>query len=170
MSSTSRTVRLETSAGSITLSLDLEKAPDTCANFLRYVEEGFYNGTVFHRVIKDFMIQGGGMTADLREKKNHDPIRNEAHNGLRNLRGTLAMARTNDIHSATSQFFINHKDNAFLDHQSPAPSQYGYAVFAKVTDGMDVVDEIATVATGNKGFHQDVPLEPVVILGATVVE
>jgi peptidyl-prolyl cis-trans isomerase B (cyclophilin B) len=164
------TIRLETSAGSITLRLDHEKAPATSANFLRYVEEGFYNGTVFHRVIKDFMIQGGGMTADLKEKKNHAPIANEAHNGLANKRGTLAMARTSDIHSATSQFFINHKDNAFLDHQSPAPSQYGYAVFAQVTEGMEVVDEIAGVATGNKGFHQDVPLEPVVILSATVVD
>lgn len=170
MSTPKSTIRLTTSAGEITLKLDHEKAPVTSANFLRYVEEGFYDGTVFHRVIRDFMIQGGGMTADLREKKNHEPIQNEAHNGLANKRGSLAMARTSDIHSATSQFFINHKDNAFLDHQSPAPSQYGYAVFAQVTEGMEVVDEIAAVATGNKGFHQDVPLEPVVILSAKVLD
>ena len=118
MSATTRTVRLETSAGDITIQLDLEKAPATSANFLRYVEEGFYKDTVFHRVIRDFMIQGGGMTADMKEKKNHEPIANEAANGLKNQRGTLAMARTSDIHSATSQFFINHRDNDFLDHKS----------------------------------------------------
>lgn len=157
------TVVITTSHGDITIELDAEKAPVTIENFLRYVDEGFFDGTIFHRVIPGFMIQCGGLTGDMREKKGHTPIKNEADNGLRNLRGTLAMARTANIHSATSQFFINLKDNAFLDHGG---RDFGYAVFGKVTAGMDVVDAIAGVQTGNKGMHQDVPVEPVLILKA----
>ncbi len=134
------------------------------ANFLAYVDAGFYDGTIFHRVIPDFMIQGGGFTADLEKKATRDPIPNEADNGLKNERGTLAMARTNDPNSATAQFFINHKDNAFLDHSGKNPRGWGYAVFGRVTDGMSVVDAIATTPTGAKGmFPKDVPLETIVI-------
>lgn len=156
-------VVITTSHGDITIELDAEKAPVTIENFLRYVDEGFFDGTLFHRVIPGFMIQCGGLTEDMHEKKGHAPIKNEADNGLRNLRGTLAMARTANIHSATSQFFINLKDNAFLDHGG---RDFGYAVFGKVTAGMDVVNAIAGVQTGNKGMHQDVPVEPVLILKA----
>jgi cyclophilin family peptidyl-prolyl cis-trans isomerase len=154
-------VVLETSAGNISIELDAQKAPKTTENFLKYVDEGFYNGTIFHRVIPDFMIQGGGMTADMGEKKTHGPIRNESHNGLTNTRGTIAMARTGDPHSATAQFFINHKDNASLDRGD------GYAVFGKVIDGMDVVDKIAAMRTTSKKGHADVPVEPVTIKTAS---
>lgn len=163
-------VKLETSMGDIVLELDAEKAPKTTENFLRYVREGHYDGTIFHRVINGFMIQGGGMDKDMREKSTHEPIQNEADNGLTNDAYTVAMARTNDPHSATAQFFINVKDNAFLNHRSKTPQGWGYAVFGKVVEGKDVVDAIKTVATGNRGFHQDVPLSPVVINKATVVE
>ena len=159
-------IRLSTNKGDIVIELNEDKAPLTVANFRQYVEEGFFEGTVFHRVIKDFMIQGGGFAADMQRKPTHDPIQNEAANGLSNDRGTIAMARTNDPHSATSQFFINHADNAFLNH---VPQQNdGYAVFGKVVEGMDVVDEIAQVATTTQGGMQDVPAEPVTILSASV--
>lgn len=160
-------VLLETSAGNITLELDQEKAPLTVANFLQYVEEGFYDGTVFHRVIDNFMIQGGGMTADLKPKKTHGQIQNEADNGLMNVPGSVAMARTSDVHSATAQFFINVNHNKFLDHQNKSPQGYGYAVFGQVVDGMDVVDSIRKVKTGSKGMHQDVPVEPITITRAS---
>ena len=159
-------VVLETGMGNITLELYPAKAPLTVKNFLTYVDEKFYDGTIFHRVIRGFMIQGGGMTADMGEKPTHAPIRNEADNGLRNDRGAIAMARTQVPDSATAQFFINAKDNAFLNHRSKTIEGYGYCVFGKVIKGMDVVDAIEAVATGNKGYHQDVPLKPVVILKA----
>ncbi|MGB5245119.1 MAG: peptidylprolyl isomerase [Woeseia sp.] len=149
-----------TSHGDIVIELFEETAPISCANFRRYVEEGFYDDTVFHRVIPNFMIQGGGMAADLARKDTHVAIKNEANNGEKNLRGTLAMARTNTVDSATSQFFINLKDNDFLNHSK---RDFGYAVFGKVTGGMDVVDAIAAVKTGSQGGHQDVPVEPVTI-------
>lgn len=160
-------VVMTTNHGAITIELDAEKAPITVENFLRYVDEGFFKGTIFHRVIPGFMIQGGGMTEDMTPKRGHPPIKNEADNGLKNLRGTLAMARTADINSATSQFFINLKDNAFLDHGG---RDFGYAVFGKVVEGMDVVDAIAGVKTGNKSMHQDVPVEPVLITDAVRAE
>ncbi len=160
-------LRLETSKGDIVIELNEEEAPITVANFRRYAEEGFYDGTIFHRVIKGFMIQGGGFTSDLQLKSTHDPIANEAANGLSNERGTIAMARTPDPHSATSQFFINHADNAFLDYDPP---QYGYAVFGRVVEGMDVVDEIADVSTGARAWMEDVPVEPVFILSASIDE
>jgi peptidyl-prolyl cis-trans isomerase A (cyclophilin A) len=153
-------VVFETSLGDITIELDAEKAPVTVKNFLSYVDSGYYDGTIFHRVIPNFMVQGGGFTADMKQKQTQAPIQNEAKNGLKNVRGSLSMARTSDINSATSQFFINVNDNAFLDHGS---RDYGYAVFAKVVDGMDVVDKIVSVPTTSKGGHQDVPKEPVVI-------
>jgi cyclophilin family peptidyl-prolyl cis-trans isomerase len=156
-------VRMETSMGEITLELDADKAPITVANFLSYVEDGFFDGTVFHRVIDNFMIQGGGMNADLKPKKNKAPIKNEADNGLKNVRGTIAMARTQVVDSATSQFFINVSDNDFLNHQGKTPSGYGYAVFGRVIGGMETVDAIRKVATGNQGMHQDVPRDPVTI-------
>ena len=133
------------------------------ANFLEYVADGFYDGTIFHRVIGNFMIQGGGMTADMKDKKNKKPIKNEADNGLSNLRGSIAMARTQVVDSATSQFFINVVDNLFLDHQAKTPTGYGYAVFGKVIKGLETVDEIRKVKTGSKGYHQDVPVAPVTI-------
>lgn len=163
-------IKMETSKGTMTIELDAEKAPLSAANFVSYVEDGFYDGLIFHRVIPGFMVQGGGMKPDMSEKPNKAPIKNEANNGLKNLRGTLAMARTNDPHSATSQFFINLKDNGFLDYTSESPSGWGYAVFGKVTDGLDVIDEIEKVKTGNHGHHGDVPLEPVTIIKATVVK
>lgn len=162
-------VLLKTSKGDIVISLDEEKAPLSSANFIAYVEAGFFDGTIFHRVIPNFMIQGGGMTADLEQKPNLPPIKNEAHNGLKNLRGALAMARTQVVDSATSQFFINLVDNPFLDHQDPSPQGYGYAVFGTVTEGMDTVDAIAAVATANSGMHQNVPVEPILIEKATVL-
>jgi peptidyl-prolyl cis-trans isomerase B (cyclophilin B) len=156
-------VVLETSMGDITLELYPDKAPATVKNFLSYVDEKFYDGLVFHRVIRGFMIQGGGMDAQMKEKATHAPILNEADNGLKNDRGTIAMARTPDPNSATAQFFINAKDNTFLNFRSKTMDGYGYCVFGKVIKGMDVVDAIEAVATGNKGFHQDVPVKPVLI-------
>ena len=157
-------VLIETTMGNITIELDMQNAPNTSKNFLAYVDDGYFVDTTFHRVIPNFMIQGGGITADMRDKPSkRAPIENEANNGLKNDRGTLAMARTGDPHSATSQFFINHKDNAFLNFTSESMQGWGYAVFGKVVDGMDVVDEIAQVKTGNKGGHQDVPLETITI-------
>ena len=154
---------LSTGFGEVTIELYDAEAPISVQNFLQYVEDGFFDGTIFHRVIPDFVLQGGGFTADMKQKKTRPPIKNEAENGLKNKRGTLSMARTQEIDSATSQFFINLKDNDFLDHGT---RDFGYAVFAKVTDGMEIIDRIAQVATGNHGMHQDVPLEPVVILSA----
>jgi peptidyl-prolyl cis-trans isomerase B (cyclophilin B) len=170
MSSANPIVRLETSMGDITLELNAEKAPTTVANFLAYATEGHYEGTIFHRVIDGFMIQGGGMSADMREKKGKSPIRNEAFNGLKNQRGTIAMARTQVVDSATAQFFINVADNDFLNHQNKTVSGYGYAVFGKVTEGMETVDAIRKVPTGTTGGHQDVPKTPVTINKVTVVE
>ena len=163
-------VLLKTNKGDITLTLDAAKAPKTVANFLQYVNSGHYDGTIFHRVIDNFMIQGGGLTAGLKEKTSGAQIENEANNGLKNERGTVAMARTSDPHSATAQFFINVNDNDFLNHTSPSAQGWGYAVFGKVTDGLDVVDAIRKVKTGNAGFHQDVPAEDVVIEKASVLE
>jgi peptidyl-prolyl cis-trans isomerase B (cyclophilin B) len=158
------TVVLETSEGEITLELNPAEAPKTVENFLSYVDSGHYDGTIFHRVIRNFMIQGGGMDARMNERDTGDPIQNEADNGLKNERGAIAMARTSDPHSATAQFFINAVDtNSFLDHTSKTSSGWGYCVFGRVTDGFDVVDKIRNVATGRRGMHQDVPLEPVVI-------
>ncbi|MFO1371009.1 MAG: peptidylprolyl isomerase [Candidatus Competibacteraceae bacterium] len=165
-------VRLETSLGDITVELADDKAPKTVENFLTYAREGFYNGTIFHRVIDGFMIQGGGFSADFQEKPTHAPIANEANNGLKNLRGTIAMARTSDPQSATAQFFINVKDNPPLDHQAPTSQGWGYAVFGKVTGGMEVVDKIRQVPTGNGGPNnrfQNVPVTPVVIKSVTVL-
>lgn len=163
-------VLIETSKGNITLELDAENAPQTVANFVGYVNDGFYDGTVFHRVIPNFMVQGGGMNPDMSEKSTKSPIQNEANNGLKNDRGTVAMARTNAPHSASSQFFINVADNGFLNFKAETLQGWGYAVFGKVTDGMDVVDEIVAVKTGNHGGHQDVPAEPVLMNKVTVVE
>ncbi len=161
---------MKTSRGDVTIELFPNEAPVTVRNFLAYADAAFYDGTIFHRVIDGFMIQGGGMTAAMKEKPASSPIRNEADNGLKNARSTLAMARRPDIHSAGSQFFINLVDNPFLDHQSPAPDKFGYAVFGKVVAGMEVVDAIAKVATGTNGMHQDVPREPVAILSMTRLE
>lgn len=163
-------VRMETDKGVIMLELDGEKAPATVANFLRYVKEGFYDGTIFHRVISNFMIQGGGFTSDMAQKDTHPPIKNEANNGLSNDVGTIAMARTDDPHSATSQFFINVKDNHFLNFRSQSPQGWGYAVFGKVTQGMDVVNAIKDVATTSKGAYQDVPAETVMIIKVAIAE
>ena len=163
-------VLLKTNKGDITLTLDSAKAPKTVANFLEYVKKGHYDSTIFHRVIDNFMIQGGGMTAGLKEKSSGAQIENEADNGLKNERGTVAMARTSDPHSATAQFFINVGDNDFLNHSAKNVQGWGYAVFGKVTDGIDVVDAIRKVKTGNSGFHQDVPTEDVVIEKASVLE
>jgi len=162
-------VELKTSMGTIVLELYPDKAPKTVANFLQYVKDGHYDGTQFHRVIDGFMIQGGGFTADFKEKPTRAPIQNEAANGLKNDYGTIAMARRPDPHSASAQFFINVKDNDFLNYRDPSPRGHGYAVFGKVVSGMDVVDKIAKVATGNAGPHQNVPRQPVVIESARVV-
>jgi peptidyl-prolyl cis-trans isomerase B (cyclophilin B) len=162
-------IKLTTNHGVITLELDSEKAPKSAANFLAYVESGHYDGTIFHRVINGFMIQGGGMSVGMKEKDTLEPVENEAANGLKNERGTVAMARTNDPHSATAQFFINVADNDFLNHKSPSGQGWGYCVFGKVVEGMDVVDKIKNVKTGNKGFHQDVPAEDVIIEKAEVI-
>ena len=161
-------VNMETSAGTITLELDGDKAPATVENFVTYATAGHYDGTVFHRVMADFMIQGGGFDTDMKQKDVNDPVKNEADNGLKNDDGTIAMARTNDPHSATSQFFINVKDNGFLNHTSPTPRGWGYTVFGKVTDGMDVVEAIEGVKTGDKMGHQNVPVEDVVIIKVTI--
>lgn len=168
--STNPQVLLQTNKGDITLELDAEKAPKTVENFLNYVNAGFYDGTIFHRVINNFMVQGGGFEAGMAQKNTNDPIENEANNGLKNDRYTVAMARTNDPHSATAQFFINIADNDFLNHTNPTPNGWGYAVFGKVVEGTDVVDTIKGVKTGNKGFHQDVPVEDVIIETASVVK
>ena len=162
-------VQLETSMGDITIELNEEKAPKTVENFLNYVNSGHYEGTIFHRVIDGFMIQGGGMDAQMNEKKTNAPIENEADNGLKNDKGTIAMARTQDPHSATSQFFINVKDNDFLNHLGKNMQGWGYTVFGKVTDGMDVIEKMRSVATGRFGMHADVPNEPITINSAKVV-
>ena len=156
-------VRFETSLGGFTLELDADKAPETVANFLQYVDDGFFDGLIFHRVIPGFMVQGGGLDASMDQKSGRAPIKNEAKNGLRNDRGTIAMARTNNINSATSQFFINLVDNEFLNH---SPGNYGYAVFGKVIDGMGTIDRVAKARTGNRRGHQDVPVEDIVIQSA----
>lgn len=158
-------VTIKTNKGDIKVELRQDKAPTTVKNFLDYVDQDFYDGTIFHRVIEGFMIQGGGFTKEMQQKKTKDEIKNEADNGLRNKRGAIAMARTNVVDSATSQFFINVVDNPFLDYQGP--SQYGYCVFGEVVSGMDVVDQIRKVKTSSNGMHQDVPMEPVVILDVT---
>ena len=163
-------VRIETSMGHIVLELDAVNAPITVANFIDYANEGFYEGTIFHRVIDGFMIQGGGLTADMGDKINRKaPIKNEAANGLKNTLGTIAMARTQVVDSATSQFFINVDDNDFLNHTAPTPQGFGYAVFGKVTEGMDTVDAIRQVRTGNRGMHQDVPVDAIIINKVTVL-
>jgi peptidyl-prolyl cis-trans isomerase B (cyclophilin B) len=162
-------VILHTSQGDITLELDATNAPATVANFLQYVREGHYDNTIFHRVIDNFMIQGGGMEPGMKEKRTRAPVANEAGNGLKNKRYTVAMARTSDPHSATAQFFINVADNDFLDYKGPSPQGWGYCVFGKVTGGQDIVDRIKGVATGTSGFHQDVPREDVVIRKAEEV-
>ncbi|MGW3075579.1 MULTISPECIES: peptidylprolyl isomerase [unclassified Kitasatospora] len=163
-------VKLSTNHGDIVLRLDAEKAPATVENFLQYVRDGFYDGTVFHRVINNFMIQGGGMQPGLKQKKTRDPIQNEADNGLKNVRYSVAMARTGDPHSATAQFFINVADNDFLNHSGKNVQGWGYAVFGEVVEGQDVVDSIKAVPTGSKDGHQDVPKEDVVLVKAEVVE
>ncbi|MDR2209447.1 MAG: peptidyl-prolyl cis-trans isomerase [Azoarcus sp.] len=163
------TVKLHTNHGVITLELDAEKAPTTVENFLDYVTSGHYDNTVFHRVIDNFMIQGGGFEPGMKEKQTRSSIKNEADNGLKNARGTIAMARTSDPHSATAQFFINVVDNTFLDFRSPDSQGWGYCVFGHVSDGLDVVDKIRQAATGNKGFHQDVPKEDIVIERAEII-
>ncbi|MFH1913897.1 MAG: peptidylprolyl isomerase [Pseudomonadota bacterium] len=163
-------IKMETSMGDIVIELDFDKAPKSAANFQQYAADGFYDGLIFHRVISGFMIQGGGMDENMKEKETRASIENEADNGLKNDCYTLAMARTMDPHSASSQFFINVKDNAFLNHSSKTPQGWGYAVFGKVVEGTDVVDTIKAVSTGRKGFHDDVPVEPVFIVKATVVE
>ena len=162
-------IKLTTNHGVMLLDLNAEKAPKTVANFLAYVAAGHYDGTIFHRVIKDFMIQGGGMEPGMNQKKTSAPIENEAANGLRNRRGSIAMARTGDPHSATAQFFINTVDNGFLDFKSPSGQGWGYCVFGEVVEGMDVVDKIRAVRTGTSGFHQDVPVDDVIIEKAEVV-
>lgn len=162
-------VELKTNRGTIVIELAQEKAPKTVANFLQYVKEGHYNGTIFHRTIDGFMIQAGGFDKDMKEKPTRTRIENEAANGLKNDYGTIAMARTPDPHSASAQFFINAKNNDFLNYRDPSPQGYGYAVFGKVVSGMDVVDKIAKVPTGSAGPHQNVPREPIVIESATIV-
>ena len=162
-------IRLTTNFGNIDIELNFDKAPKTAANFEQYVKDGFYNGTIFHRVIDNFMIQGGGMTADMQEKPTREPIENEAANGLKNDCYTIAMARTMQPHSASSQFFINVKDNDFLNHTAPTPQGWGYCVFGKVVAGTEVVDKIKTVKTGRHGYHDDVPLETVLIEKAEVI-
>jgi peptidyl-prolyl cis-trans isomerase B (cyclophilin B) len=163
-------VELHTNHGVIKLELDAEKAPKSVENFLNYVKAGHYDNTVFHRVIDGFMIQGGGFEPGMKQKPTAEPINNEANNGLKNVNGSVAMARTNDPHSATAQFFINVNDNDFLNHSSPTPQGWGYAVFGKVVEGMDIVEKIKKVKTGSKGFHQDVPADDVVIEKAVIVD
>ncbi len=153
-------IRFETTLGEFTVELFEKEAPVTVANFLKYIEDGFFDGTIFHRIVPGFVIQGGGFTEDMSQKRTHPTIKNEADNGLKNERGTLSMARTNDINSATSQFFVNLKDNDFLDHKR---GNFGYAVFGKVTRGMEVIDQIASVETARRKGHEDVPLEAVIM-------
>ena len=162
-------IKLNTNFGTITLEMNAEAAPKTVENFENYVTSGHYNGTIFHRVIKGFMVQGGGMEPGMNEKSTNASVENEADNGLKNDRGTIAMARTMEPHSASAQFFINLSDNGFLNHSAKTPDGWGYCVFGKVTDGMDVVDKIKDVATGNSGHHQDVPVEDVIIESAEIV-
>ena len=168
--STNPRVKLVTNQGDMVITLDAAKAPKTVENFLTYVKEGFYNGTVFHRVIDGFMIQGGGFEPGMKQKQTHAPIENEANNGLKNNRYTVAMARTSDPHSATAQFFVNVADNDFLNFSSPTPSGWGYTVFGTVTEGTDIIDKMRGVKTGNRGFHQNVPAEDIVIEKAEIVE
>lgn len=163
-------VELHTNHGIIKIELNAEKAPKSVANFLAYAKKGHYDNTVFHRVIDGFMIQGGGFAPDMTQKPTSAPVDNEANNGLKNVRGSVAMARTNDPHSATAQFFINVADNDFLNFTSPTPQGWGYTVFGQVVDGLDVIEKIRKVKTGNKGFHQDVPVEDVVIEKTVVTE
>ncbi|MGL1862916.1 MAG: peptidylprolyl isomerase [Pseudodesulfovibrio sp.] len=163
-------IKMETSMGDITIELDFENAPKSAANFQQYVEDGFYDGLIFHRVIPNFMVQGGGMDENMSEKESRESIENEANNGIKNDNYTLAMARTQDPHSASSQFFINVKDNGFLNFSSETPQGWGYAVFGKIVDGTDVVDQMKAVETGRNGFHDDVPVEPMFITKATVIE
>lgn len=170
MSDTQTKVKLTTTLGEIVIQLNSDKAPVSSANFLTYVNEGFYNGTIFHRIIPGFMAQGGGFDTSFNQKAVHAPIKNEANNGLPNNRGTIAMARTPDPDSATAQFFINYKDNSFLNHTSPTPNGWGYAVFGEVIEGMDVVDAMAKQPTGNRGPHQDVPKTDIVIEKAEVIK
>ncbi|MAA84766.1 MAG: cyclophilin [Halieaceae bacterium] len=162
-------ILMTTTVGTMTLELDTDSAPKTVENFLSYVASGHYDGTIFHRVIDNFMIQGGGFSTDMEQKSTQAPIENEANNGLKNARGTIAMARTQDPHSATAQFFINVSENDFLNHTGENMQGWGYAVFGKVTEGEDVLDKIRGVQTGNQGGHQDVPLEPIIIESVTVV-
>jgi peptidyl-prolyl cis-trans isomerase B (cyclophilin B) len=169
MSDTPNKVKLTTSLGDIIIQLNSEKAPISTENFITYVKEGFYDGTIFHRVIPDFMAQGGGFDTDFNQKEVHASIKNEADNGLKNTRGSLAMARTSDPDSATAQFFINYKDSSFLDYTSPTQNGWGYAVFAEVIEGMEVVDTMAKQATGNHSGHQDVPTENIVIEKAELI-
>jgi len=168
---TNKRVKLETSEGDIVLELDMTRAPKSVLNFMKYVRSGFYDGTIFHRVISNFMIQGGGFTAEMTRKKTNAPVLNEADNGLKNKRGTIAMARTSDPHSGTAQFFINVVDNAFLDHKAKTPRGWGYAVFGRVVKGMNVVDKIRDQRTGPNGpFPRDVPLKMILIQKASVIE
>ncbi|MBX3663312.1 MAG: peptidyl-prolyl cis-trans isomerase [Burkholderiales bacterium] len=162
-------IKLHTNHGVISLELDAAKAPDTVANFIKYVEDGHYSNTIFHRVIDGFMIQGGGFEPGMKQKPTREPVQNEANNGLRNDRYTIAMARTSAPHSASAQFFINVSDNDFLNHTAPTPQGWGYCVFGRVVDGTEVVDKIRKVKTGSKGMHQDVPVEDVIIEKAEVV-
>ena len=163
-------IKLETTMGDIVIRLNERKAPITCANFVQYVKSGHYDGTIFHRVIKDFMIQGGGFADNMKEKPTHAPIRNEANNGLKNEKYTIAMARTKDPHSASAQFFINTRNNNFLDFKSQKNGEWGYAVFGKVIQGQNVVDQMEKAATGRRAGHDDVPTEPVIIKKAVVLE
>lgn len=163
-------ITLHTNYGDIAIELNTEKAPKTAANFKQYAEEGFYSDTIFHRVIDGFMVQGGGMLESMEQKTTRDPIENEADNGLKNELGTLAMARTGDPHSATGQFFINVKDNGFLNHSGKNNQGWGYCVFAKVTDGMDVVNKMKSAATGSQGGHQDVPVEAIIIQRVSIAD
>ncbi|SEQ77423.1 peptidyl-prolyl cis-trans isomerase B (cyclophilin B) [Nitrosomonas sp. Nm51] len=162
-------IKLTTNYGDITLALDAEKAPETVQNFLNYVTSGFYNNTIFHRVIDDFMIQGGGFEPDMRQKKTNPPIQNEAANGLKNEIYTIAMARTADVHSATSQFFINVANNGFLNYKEPTTQGFGYCVFGKVVEGQAIVDKIKKIKTGDRSGHQNVPLDDIVIEKAEVI-
>ncbi len=162
-------ILMTTTLGPMTLELDADNAPNTVENFLSYVSNSFYDGTIFHRVINNFMVQGGGFTADMEQKATQAPIENEANNGLKNARGTIAMARTQDPHSATAQFFINVQDNDFLNHTGENMQGWGYTVFGKVTDGEDVLDKIRCVQTGSQAGHQDVPVEPIIIESVAVI-
>ncbi len=163
-------IKLHTNHGVITLKMFADKAPETVANFIQYVKDGHYDNTIFHRVISNFMIQGGGFDTNMKEQQTRDSIKNEANNGVSNKLGTIAMARTMEPHSASAQFFINVKDNDFLDHSAPTTQGWGYTVFGEVVEGMDVIDSIKNVATGNKGGHQDVPREDVIIEKAEFIE